>query len=202
MKQIANILMLFLFSLFCQTTEASEKAVAKCVGDICIGGLHSKSARWLLREYGSGQVRKDIDDPGIVVHCYYDARQKLWIELEFSSSESGKANLKFTGLFVTSVSMCPTHYAAKKPFPDFVSELGVKIGLAESDIFRKMGPPKRTDDVKEIEQKSPYLKDSFRYSSKVGSNRLVYDDNPSSLLFNFYGLEKGWLVSMWFAERE
>jgi hypothetical protein len=201
MKKIANFFALFIFCFFCQVAKASDKAAAKCVSDICIGS-HSKGPKWLQREYGPGYVHKDADDPGVVVHCYYDARQKLWIELEFSSSESRKADLKFTGLFVTSIPICPTHFTSKNPFPDLVSEFGVKIGLADSEIISKMGAPKRKDDVKAAEGKSPYLKDMPRHSSKTGSYRLVYDDNDSSLLFNFYGLENGKLVSMWFAERE
>lgn len=201
MKLVANFLALLVLCLFGPLAGATEKTAAKCVGEICIGS-HSKGPKWLLREYGPGQTHKDVDDPNLIVHCYYDARQKLWIELEFSASESRKSDLQLSGLFVTNTPMCPTKFTSKRAFPDFASEYGIKVGSTESEIVSKMGSPKRKDDVKAIESKSPYLKDSPRYSSKAGSYRLAYDDNPSSLLFNFYGLESGRVVSMWFAERE
>ncbi|MBP7394375.1 MAG: hypothetical protein KA945_11130 [Zoogloea sp.] len=201
MKLMANFLVLLVLCFLGPLAGAAETTAAKCVGEICIGA-HSKGPKWLLREYGPGQVHKDVDDPNLVVHCYYDARQKLWIELEFSVSESRKFDLQLTGIFVTNTPMCPTRFASKRAFPDFGSDYGIKIGSTESEIVSKMGAPKRKDDVKAIESKSPYLNDSPRYSSKAGSYRLAYDDNPSSLLFNFYGLENGRLVSMWFAERE
>lgn len=201
MKLIANFLALLVLCFFGPLAGATEKTAAKCVGEICVGS-HSKGLKWLIREYGLGQVHKDVDDPNLVVHCYYDARQQLWIELEFSASESKKSSFQFTGLFVTSIPMCPKHFTPKRAFPDFVSEYSIRIGSTESEIISKMGSPRRKDNVKVAESKSLYLKDMPRHSSKAGSYRLVYDDENSSLLFNFYGLENGRLVSMWFAERE
>lgn len=201
MNKIFSLFAAFWFCVCCQPLLASEKSPARCIGNICIN-QHGKSPAWLLRKYGVGQVHKDADDSELVIHCYYDARQQLWIELEFSSSEMGKAGSRFTGLFVTTVPMCPIRFSPRKSFPDFTSEYGVKIGSIESDLIKKMGQPKRKDDVRAIESKSAYLIDSSRYASKFGSTRFVYDENPSSLLFNFYGFENGKLVSMWFADSE
>ena len=203
MHRITNRLKLLLpLYFFCQFACAVETTPAKCVGKFCIGSPENKYTKRLFREYGPGQIKLDADDPSLLVHCYYDPRQKLWIELEISVSDSIKYKPKLTGLFVTSIPMCPTHFMPKKNFPDFVSEYGIKIGATESNIVGRMGTPKRRDDVNAIESKAPYLRNSDRYSSKSGSYRLVYDESPSNLLFNFYGLESGKLVSMWFAERE
>lgn len=201
MRRMTNFLVIFVLCIIGPLADAAESTTAKCVGDICIGA-HGKGQKWLLREYGSGRVRKDVDDSGLVVRCYYDARQKLWIELEYSASGSRGSDLPLTGLFVTNAPMCSTRFVSKSAFPDFVSEYGVKIGSTESEVVNKMGAPERKDDVRAVERKSPYLKNSARYSSKTGSYRFAYDDAPSSLLFNFYGLKNGRLVSMWFAERE
>ena len=90
---MANFLVLLVLCFLGPLAGAAETTAAKCVGEICIGA-HSKGPKWLLREYGPGQVHKDVDDPNLVVHCCYDARQKLWIELEFSVSESRKFYLQ------------------------------------------------------------------------------------------------------------
>lgn len=201
MNKIFGLFAAFWFCVCCQPLLASEKPPARCIGNICIN-QQGKGPAGLLRKYGVGQVHKDADDSELEIHCYYEARQKLWIELEFSSSEMGTASRQFTGLFVTTVPMCPISFAPRKPFPKFISEYGIKIGSIENDIVKKMGPPKRKDDVRAIQSKSALLVNSSRYASKFGSTRYVYDENPSSLLFNFYGFENEKLVSMWFADRE
>jgi hypothetical protein len=110
--------------------------------------------------------------------------------------------MKLSGLFVTRRAICPKRFVPKRAFRPLRSEHGVRIGSTESEVEGKLGTPKRRDDVRAIEERAPYLKDNPRYSSVAGSYRIVYDDSPSSLLFNFYGLDAGEVVSIWLAERE
>lgn len=190
-----------LASTLIQPVFASDRVSARCIGDICLS-QPKKDTNWLLNKYGKGKVRRDTDDPETLIYCFYNKQQNLWVEFEFSPFGHEKKTVLLTGIFITSVKMCSKSFVSSKPLPNFASEYGVKIGMTEAAILKKMGAPKRKDNVKAIEKKSSYLAGDLRYASKFGRNRIVYDDNPSSLLFNFYGLEKGKLVSMWFAERE
>lgn len=190
-----------LFILTGPVVGMAQDRADRCLADICLKSK-GNGVSLLLKEYGRGQTRIDEDDSEIEIHCYYDTQQKLWVELEISKSATHGSSNQLTGLFATNVPMCATSFVPKKPFPPLLSTRGLSLGLSEGDVITKLGNPNRRDEVSQIELEARYLKDSRRYSSKMGAVRLVYDNNPDSLLFNFYGLKNGVLISIWFAERE
>ena len=185
-------------------TFAANNLPARCIGEICISPPNKEPKR-LLQQYGKGSIRKDADDPTLRIHCYYDARQQVWFELELEVSEQHKFEL--TGIFVTKSPMCPVSATPLNNFPDFVSEHRIRIGATEAEVVKKMGKPQRIDDVVAVEKKMSHkLRDDSRYASKFGTHRLVYEHtneiSPLDLRFNFYGLTDGRVTSIWFADRE
>ncbi len=185
---------------------AANNPPARCIGEICISPPN-KESKELVRQYGKGSIRKDADDPTLRIHCYYDARQQLWFELELEASEQQPNKLELTGIFVTQSPMCPVSATPQNSLPDFVSEHGVRIGATEAEVVKKMGKPQRIDDVVAVEKKMSHkIGDDSRYASKFGTRRLVYERtneiSPQDLRFNFYGLTDGRVTSIWFADRE
>lgn len=205
MKNVIVWLIVALY-LVCMPVFAAEEPPARCLGGICISP-QNKDSKWLFQQYGKGYIHRDANDPTLRFHCYYDAGQQLWVELEFSPSDDHPNKIELTGIFVTKVPMCPVSFTPKNNFPDFVSEYGTRVGSTEVDLVKNAGKPQRMDNVKALESKSHELHADSRYSSRFGSRRLVYDRSinevmPLDLRFNFYGLNDGRVMSIWFADRE
>jgi hypothetical protein len=201
MKTILKLGVLLSFCLIPISGIAKKPSVAKCIDGICVASKTSSRSE-LLQTYGNGQKKRSSLEPNLEINCFYDPSQQIWVEFEFPVTDGGSVGEKLTGIFVTTVEMCPRAFVPRTPFPQMKTDLGVVIGLSEKKVRENMGAPSRIDSVRAAEQKSPYLREDSRYSSKTGSHRLVYDDGATSLLFNFYGFEHGRLVSMWFANRE
>lgn len=200
LPSLLKALMAWLLLALPYSVFASYKSPAKCLGNFCITA-DSKTYKSFIKEYGHG-LSHSGDAEGSKVICFYDQGQRLWIEFEFSSIEHKSHNIQMTGIFVTTIPMCATTFKPKKALPLLVSEYGIGIGDTESKIIGRMGPPLRRDDVVSLEKDDPDLTKDNRYASKFGKKRLVYNADPSSLLFNFYCLEGDKVTGIWIADTE
>lgn len=136
MKKMILVVLSFLFSS-CAYAEGSPEL---CLGKICLEQA-KVNERTLVERFGEGRKRYGGgDDRSVVLRCYYDPKQNLWVEFTFDKNgQAFGTNLK--QIFVTNEQHCPKNFIPKVSFEKMETEAGIAVGSTQQHIVRIKGKP-------------------------------------------------------------